>query len=348
MARRLFVHSGLHKTATTALQLSLSEHADDLRAAGVVYPEAGRLSPLSGHHNIAWQLARDRRFDERFGTLETLFGELARSDGDAIVSSEDFEGVLSRPQSWAALLDLADQAGLAPVMIVYLRDQASYLESLYREMLKHGFGEEFAVYLEEALEHGSIRLKEWIFHFEYGAIVRAMSSVRGIEIRFRNYHSLTDGSITADFLGAIDIPQAADFTEDRVNQRDGVIDSLTNFYRNRAGRPLRESEISVIGELGSRAGGQPTAAESLRSRVRERFATSNGEICAAYGLDRTGLTDFAPKPAAEPVARVEKFFSFETQALISHIAHLIEENTPIYAPEPEALLDRWQAWVHTD
>jgi hypothetical protein len=50
--------------------VSLLEAAD-LRAAGILYPNAGCLDSLgSGHHNIVWQISRDRRFDREYGDIE--------------------------------------------------------------------------------------------------------------------------------------------------------------------------------------------------------------------------------------------------------------------------------------
>jgi hypothetical protein len=76
---KLYVHCGLHKTATTALQTWLSTHADEFFAAGFLYPRAGRPVEIGGHHNIAWQLTHDRRFDRRVGDLDALFNEIGIS-----------------------------------------------------------------------------------------------------------------------------------------------------------------------------------------------------------------------------------------------------------------------------
>ena len=72
-ARTAFVHVGTHKTGTTSLQSMLAANAKILRAAGVLVPLAGRVERGSaGHHNVAWELLRDQRFDPRHGTLEAL------------------------------------------------------------------------------------------------------------------------------------------------------------------------------------------------------------------------------------------------------------------------------------
>jgi hypothetical protein len=78
---RLYVHCGLHKTGTTALQDFLAAQAATLARAGVLYPRAGRPGVAGGQHNIAWRLAGDRRFDPAWGDLDAL-----AADPDAYVA----------------------------------------------------------------------------------------------------------------------------------------------------------------------------------------------------------------------------------------------------------------------
>ncbi|CAG9255580.1 conserved hypothetical protein [Paraburkholderia unamae] len=353
MTRKLFIHCGLHKTATTALQSALSQHSDQLRDLGLLYPRAGQVTEdVTGHHNIAWELARDRRFTRQLGTLETLLGEIEYFDGDIILSSEDFEGLLVQPARWEALLRLASQCSLTPVALVYLRNQASYLESLYPEMLKHRFGEELPVWLEDTLGRGSIQMKEWIFHFDYLKIADAMSEIRELDVIFRNYHVLSDETIITDFFEAINAPRPPFIKEQRVNQRDSLLDSLNHFYKNRVERPLRDSEVKAIIQICSHIPQPPQISMDLRDKMEERFFQSNNKICDAWGLERSGLNDFSTRNAISKVAPIERIFTFETQIAILSIAAAIENgvrgNIPETDPERTKLLRGWLDWVYAD
>ncbi|MFM0539411.1 hypothetical protein PQR06_15115 [Paraburkholderia graminis] len=330
----------------------MSRSADELREMGFLYPGAGRLGEISGHHNIAWQLTRDRRFAQSLGTLDTLFDEIEHFDGDVILSSEDFEGVLTCPAKWPALVQRASRAGLVPIAIIYLRNQAAYLESLYQEMVAHGFGEEFGIYSESMLRSGSLRLKEWRFQFDYNTVAESTSSIYGLNVLFRNYHALAGGSVISDFFDAIDALAPQHIQQSRANARDPIGDSLTHFYRNRVQRALEDSEAQAIEQLLARMSGEPRLSPGLLEKIAERFAEPNRRICDLYSVDPRGLTDFSRPGAATSFARVEKLFSFETQLAIASIATLLDRRASKQLQqvdlEQTRVLEDWQNWIHSD
>jgi len=47
--RRLVIHAGFHKSGTTALQEAFDAQSDQLKSAGILYPNIGRKA----HHRIA-------------------------------------------------------------------------------------------------------------------------------------------------------------------------------------------------------------------------------------------------------------------------------------------------------
>lgn len=56
MKPAIFIHVGLPKTATTAIQGEWAASAEELAAAGILYPQHGQVrSPVKmpGHHNLA-------------------------------------------------------------------------------------------------------------------------------------------------------------------------------------------------------------------------------------------------------------------------------------------------------
>src|SRR5580698_2104336 len=96
--RTAFIHCGLHKTGTTALQNALRDYADALPAAGLFVPRSGRIDVLGGgHHNLAWRLTGDHRLDRTVDHLAALGEELAGRSGNPILSSEDLETALAEP-----------------------------------------------------------------------------------------------------------------------------------------------------------------------------------------------------------------------------------------------------------
>jgi hypothetical protein len=152
----------------------LSDAAPRLRAQGVLYPDAGRPSnsPL-GHHNVAWQLAGDRRFRASAGSVDDVAAEIAAFPGDAILSSEDFESALGAPERLVPIVGHPSLGNHVFSVVFWVRDQASYLESLFFEMLRHGMAMEARHFCDTVLSCGQIQHEDWTFHFDYNTSIRA-------------------------------------------------------------------------------------------------------------------------------------------------------------------------------
>jgi len=167
----VLLHVGLHKTGTTALQRFLSSAAEELQAQGMLYPTLGRAADApDAQHNIAWQLGGDRRFRSSRGALNDVAAEISSFPGDAIISSEDFESILGTPARFMPMLKHPLLKEHAFTLVFWVRDQASYLESLFFEMLRHRMAQEAVRFGESALAYGQIRHDDWTFHFDYASV----------------------------------------------------------------------------------------------------------------------------------------------------------------------------------
>lgn len=349
--RPLHLHCGLHKTGSTALQDALNAAAGRLESRGFLYPRAGIPEGASGQHNLAWELARDRRYSPRLGTLADLAREIAGFDGSVVLSSEDFESSLLRPARWRGLLSRAAAAGFAPRFVVYLREPVAYLESLYVENLKHGFGGEYRVAAREVVERGALTFNEWEFCFDYPRIAGALASLEGVPTVFRDYGRLAGGHVVADFarvVGLRDPALEADGAR-RANARAGAAASLAHFARNRAWSWFRASDARPLARAAAfLLEGWPVRLETpaqLRDRLRARLAPSlrfleGLEDTAALAAPREGNAKKAP--AAERVD-IAGFFSAETFLTICDLAQALDGRTP--SGTAERLRERWRERV---
>lgn len=132
MKKRLFIHIGSHKTATTYLQSVLSRNSHALSKAGIIYPKSGRK--YEAHHPLAWRLSD---VTHKHSTVENIdlwinaLEEINMSEAhSAVISSEDFE--------WSQYLEkMACLRDYFDVYIVfYLRSPDSYIESFYNQVVK--------------------------------------------------------------------------------------------------------------------------------------------------------------------------------------------------------------------
>ncbi len=344
--RRLLLHAGLHKTGTTALQHFLHRETAALLARGVLYPLAGRIHGSVDHHCIAWQMIGDRRYRREQGTLDALATEIAAFAGDAIVSSEGFTTLLGQPGGLLPLLTHPALADHTATVLLYLRDQASFAESLYFEMLKHGMAEEAGRMADSVITLGQVRFREWTFHFDYLSLYRRLAAEPGLTVALRPYASLVGGSTVTDFLDFAGLlsgwPQRP---ESHANMRNSLGESAEMFCRHRlgwkaappvirpaalllpggrsmtvtrtgpppaprAGSPEGEAMLSGANTLG---GGRKVAfSAAVRAAMQARFAADNAALAAEAGLPPDTLA-IAPEPPPGSLA-LERLFSRDLQA----------------------------------
>lgn len=327
---------------------------DQLRSSGILYPHTGLINDLGGQHNIAWQIARDRRFQQSAGDLEALFAEIGDFEGKVILSSEDFESSITHPERWLPLLRFAQTKGRPLVFIIYLRSQISYLESLYREMLQHGFGEEFAAFTGEVLANGTLKMKEWEFHFDYWRIAQKLSSIAGVSVQMRNYHALFQDSPVMDFSTEVGIEPSilGEFAGLRKNTGLGLENSLTLYYRNRVQRNLESHELETVVRLCNQVKAGIAITGALRTALEQKFAVSNMRLCQNYNISTIGLL-----PAADDRAMgmrelsIQKIFSFETQVTLNRMVDLIANTNAadrsVLENELMGYLRAWSSWVES-
>jgi hypothetical protein len=321
--RVCFVHVGTHKTGTTAIQRFLAANEAALAAAGTAYPRAGRVSPAyPGHHNLAHELYGDARFDASLGTLRDVVAEVAGAQR-VCLSSEDFEYLHARPALLVALRDALAAAGLRPAIVVYVRAQADYLESLYAELVKHGLLLPFSYILDAAMSRGVVHHDDvWTFRFDYTALADRFASVFGPGATFvRHYRDDgSGGSLVRDFCGAIGIAAPAEPAADEApavydNPRLTTGGVVAQLFRNTAA-DLGDDRVAAAGAdlvaRHPREAGVPfrPLAPADRARVAARFAGDNARLAqrwpAAAGLAARRPTELEPESARRARAFFER------------------------------------------
>jgi hypothetical protein len=316
--RRVLVHTGLHKTGTTAIQQFLSRSAEQLHARGVLYPAVGRPTEApDGHHNLAWELAGDRRFRVSAGTLDEAANAIADFPGDAILSSEDFETVLGCPSALARLLDHALLRQHAFTILFWVRDQASYVESLFFEMLGHGMAQEAGRFCHSVLSYAVVQHQDWTFHFDYQAIRRRLRSLP-TSVAVRPYSRLAGNSSLTDFLAFAELQLNTCSTEStRINPRAALSDAVLSFGRQRLGQAWADQAAPqrLIAELVS--GRQAHVSAQMRAALNKRFGRGNRRLARACGFPGEALAIEAPP---EDGIALEALFSLQTQTELAAIA----------------------------
>lgn len=126
---KVVLHVGPSKTASTTVQKFLSTFDGD---SPLEYPKWGWTRPDAGHHNLAYELRNDRRYDPSLGGLDRLSEDLKQGKS-LFFSSEDFP-------TYAPFLtrvkDICDKFDAELEIIFFVRDPIARLNSMYTQQIK--------------------------------------------------------------------------------------------------------------------------------------------------------------------------------------------------------------------
>ena len=135
MARKLYVHVGPRKTATSAIQYALTQHDNSV----VIYPKVGLWRDYS-HHGLVYKFFDEENFASGVeGTTEELFEkvgvETRGSDRNVVISSEALEfrdtGAFIR-----ALLPYVSATPIEVEILVSCREHFARAASWYNQRVR--------------------------------------------------------------------------------------------------------------------------------------------------------------------------------------------------------------------
>jgi hypothetical protein len=285
--RTCFLHVGTHKTGTTALQIVLTDHHEELQQRGYSYPITGRLRPAPGHHNIAKELFNAPSFSRENGTVDELISEIRSSTHDVILSSELFQTVAFRPARANEFISELHSSGLTVVVIVYLRNQIDYIRSFYLELLKHGLRQPFDEFVQALLKDDVWSWGELSVTLYYSKLLEALERLSDVQLVVRSYDQVKDAALIPDFFSILGL-DACEMGIDsnlRVNASASIFDSVVAFYQNRTGNLMdsaqRKIVESLLGELKER---NIDPSPRLRQTIIGQVDVSNQGVFSKYSV----------------------------------------------------------------
>jgi len=331
MKKRVFIHIGLHKTATTTIQRSLFKDSKKLKKSGWLCPSSGASFPLSSaQHNIASQLSGHRKFRAKMGGIEDLIEEVKESKYlNFIVSSEELSR-LSDQQIKSLYDHLADYS---VSIIVYLRRQDLMLQSTWSEIVKKGNTRDtFENWIQKKLR----TRKE-----DYYSLINAWEKSFGFEnILVRPFEKKQfDGDIYQDFLKTCGV---LDYEKFNIAERANVSPSyksleMTRFIVNRihgtpafAHRKIIARSVNRFSELkGWNESAINIISPEIHKEIMSVYKRSNQQVAKKY-LNRDDLfyDSFKDKPIDkfDPISldidELNEFYVFVLADLAKKIQNL--------------------------
>ena len=212
---KIFVHCGLNKAGSTALQSALAQHARSLwKTDGLFVPiDAGpgdrwrrvkERRPFAGHANLFWQEAGHREFRAHDLTWEKLADLIAYHNPPALALTSEF---FRRP--FAGKLNRKLEAFGGPIQVVnYFRPQQDLIGSHYSQAVKFGWWDQSpAEFVRQFLNSPKER------GLNFGFVAAGFANQFGAEnasIRLLDPATLHGGHILADFLDFCGIDHASE------------------------------------------------------------------------------------------------------------------------------------------
>lgn len=305
----LWLHIGMPKTGTTALQGWLHANPDFLRDHRIRYLATGRdrgtgTGRLICHNALAVAMSRGWH-GQPDGDAEAMAAEVAAHDGaQCILSSEMFFGRDLTPlrQRYLSRID-------APLRVfVYLRRFDDFIEADYKQRAKNGLPTGGA---ERFVAERLARIESDPDYMNFGTVFeRITAQLPGAEIVPRLYlrDEMAGGNVIPDFLAVLGVaPEtvplpkvAANRSLSRVaSEALGLFDEGAGYdkkARRRLGRALQKS-----GDARLYASGDVLLPEE-RTRINDTLEARNAAMRAAFFPGRDRL--FPPvTPSSDRVRR---------------------------------------------
>ena len=180
MKRILYIHIGNHKTATKAIQKFCYENLKKLKTLDLIYPEIGIPPTYFGHHNFAWEMTEDKRYNVNFGNI-SQFESAFKLNKNLLISSEDFES-LKFNGSINKLLKIASKYDYEIKIILVIRKQEDLFCSLMQEMTKYrAVIQNIDIIISNILKKGYLDFSRWRFWFDYKLQLNKISHIFKID-----------------------------------------------------------------------------------------------------------------------------------------------------------------------
>lgn len=236
--KTLYLHVGMPKTGTTALQSFCANNGSWLEKNGLVYPVmAYYFRHCSQNRNAHFLLVKDRaklarheikRYTPKL--RESMFNEIFSSFGKTdkvLISDEAFWYTKDiADQALTGLKDRCDRQGVNLKIVAYLRRQDEVAESWYAQRVKMGLKTEgFQDFLE--------RIDEFIpLHYEKR--LGEFSEIVGKDnVVVRTYHKglIKDNGLIKDFLQALGVNAALGQGLTLQRENESISDNYTEIMR---------------------------------------------------------------------------------------------------------------------
>lgn len=196
---KIIIHIGTHKTATTYIQEIFFKNRNLLARENIIFPDIGRSD---GHHSLATEWIK---MNEHYQlpvrpkqVWDNLIEEYADQDKTIFLTSEEFSRLRPTSVNMKQLRDRLARFDEVEVVCV-LRNQLSFVQSVYTEICKKRSIEDLGEFINKALKKRIVSGLAVDYNKLYDHILTGFNADEIRLVSFENLAKAKDGVI-GEFL----------------------------------------------------------------------------------------------------------------------------------------------------
>ena len=256
--KTLYLHIGIPKTASTAIQLFCMENEKALNDHGYIFPDFGLHYRFTGewrngHFLIGEQRVKSEKanYEKKDQVIDTCFEkiyQLFETYDHMILSDEGlwYEGVRNDGRIWKKIQAEAEKGIFSIKVIVYLRRQDEFIYSRWNQQIKAAFGLDLPNYVrswEETLEHIP---KSMLNYYEILKKISAYVGKENIIVRQFDRKRFYKQNVYADFLNAVGLEFSEEFHIQQETPNVSLTRNNIEIKRILNGLPDLDGENSMV------------------------------------------------------------------------------------------------------
>jgi hypothetical protein len=285
VAEKLFLHIGLHKTGTSAIQHALYHAHDRLRAESVLYPKSVAWHDHS-HHSLLLPFWREEDYGAQFDLLESEVRAAACKT--LILSSELFPNTFEQERRFPALWERVSRLADEIEVILYVRRQDHLAASVFKQWCKSDD-------LKLAMSPQDFIADDVRINMDFEKYCRVWSALPKVTKLYLRSYDQDRGDLLGRFIGILGLPHSIldGFEGVRANPTLDGEQLIFRHYFNGFDLP-QETSDALLAYLLEHLPAKPVLdifTTDERRGLVEKYAASNEAAFATFAPPGTGFGD---------------------------------------------------------
>lgn len=344
----IYLHIGMPKTGTTSIQKFLSDNEKVLEQHGICFPDFGlRYSRVgerrNGHFLSKIKISNSGDFMENaayanYQTVLTQLSKLSQSYDRIILSDEGlWRNKGDSPAFWKKFKGDLGEKGLSLRVLVYLRRQDNFVQSIYRQKIKRfKTNLSFHSFLEDFNE---------VYPLDYYSYMNMLSDCIGrenliIRVYEKEQYQGEAHDLFSDYLNIFDLSLSDGFEIKEQACNLSLDDTRLELRRALSPLPKPYKDKVLMNALYSFPEDEPSPEGSIKtsffkpgeqSAYLNNFSESNARLAKEFLGREDGALFYSNKGMDDPE------YSVDTEALIAETIFLYGRSVQLLEEEVKAL-----------